>query len=93
MEDVKENNLNPSSSVVNVTQLRAQEKNSDAMEQNTNEEEEAPDTMESLLEMYESQQLRKLFIGNLSYNTDSEKLKEYFLKFGRIIRIIETNSM
>lgn len=90
MEDIKESSqtsnpaLNVSSSVVNVTQMRAREKNSDAMEQNTVDEEDAPETIESLLEMYESQQLRKLFIGNLSYNTDSEALKEYFLKYGEI---------
>jgi len=48
------------------------------------EESEKEETEEELKEMYESLQLRKLFIGNLSYQTDSEALKEYFIKFGEI---------
>ena len=33
----------------------------------------------------EPKSLRKLFIGGLSFNTDDEKLKEYFSQFGEIV--------
>lgn len=56
----------------------------DEMPTSDDHEEEKEETAEELLEMYESLQLRKLFIGNLSYQTDSEALKEYFIKYGEI---------
>lgn len=41
-------------------------------------------TEEELLKMYESEQLRKLFIGNLSYQTNADMLRDYFGKHGTI---------
>lgn len=47
-------------------------------------EEEQQETPEQLAELYESKQLRKLFVGNISYNTNSEILRDYFVKYGEI---------
>jgi hypothetical protein len=56
----------------------------DEKEESEEEQENRDETAEELYEMYECQQLRKLFVGNLSYNTDSENLKEYFIRYGEI---------
>jgi len=37
-----------------------------------------------LVKYHEQEQLRKLFIGNLSYDTNSEMLRDYFGKYGNI---------
>jgi len=39
-------------------------------------------TEEGILKSYEDEQLRKIFVGNLSYTTTSDMLKDYFGKFG-----------
>ena len=43
-------------------------------------------TEESILKSYEDEQLRKIFVGNLSYTTTSDMLKDYFGKFGDLAR-------
>lgn len=41
-------------------------------------------TEAGILKSYEDEQLRKIFVGNLSYTTTTDMLKDYFGKFGEL---------
>jgi len=53
-----------------------------------NRNDEPTETMEELEQSYEAEQLRKIFIGSLNYNTTDEQLKQYYSQWGEVAESI-----